>query len=580
MKICKVLFFLVFTCCFALAAFADEINISLDKDVITEADTVNLTISYSGDSDEKPDLSALQNDFQIVSNMATQRVNYVNGNFSQVKSWTIGLKPLKLGKITIKPIQIGSVRSNYADVEVKEVTNVAYVPDSRENSNSPYFKIEQTISPTSPYVQQQALVWVTLYDSLGLQNGSLSISDETLKNWSITPVSSKPIVKSDFINGKKMNVVKYAFAAFPLKSGEINSPQFIFDGDYIKNVGFNLPNFNDAFMNFGIDFQNSFGQRVPVRMKTTSEKIHVLPAPQNFTGVWLPLTNLTIDAQWAPNTKFQTGEALTRNITVQATGLQEEMFPTLSFPDIDGFKQYPEKPEISSSVKDGKIITTAKYNIVYIPSKSGSFTFPKQEIQWFNVLTKNFQKSVIPSETVKIAYNPNVPDAQEPEQFTQPTSNSSIVQDNQEAQKIVLPHNSALSSISKIKAYGRYILLIAVLLILLFLFKFFKSRPGKDTYKATVISSIRKKNYAEARRNLILWANTKFQHSSIQNLNDVAKAVDDSEFSAQINLLNEVLYSDALKDFNAAEFISIFKKIDKQVRKSTKNKEILPNLYN
>ena len=238
MKIFKILLCYVFACSLALSAQAEEINISLDKNVITEADTVNLTISYSGNSDENPDLSALQNDFQIVSNMASKRMNYINGNFSQIKSWTIGLKPLKQGKITIKPIKIGSVSSNYADIEVKEVTDVAFVPDSQENSNSPYFQIEQSVSPTNPYVQQQSIVWVTLYDSLGLQDGSLSISDDTLKNWSIVPISSKPKVTTEFINGKKMNVVKYAFAAFPLKSGKISSPQFIFDGAYIKDVGF------------------------------------------------------------------------------------------------------------------------------------------------------------------------------------------------------------------------------------------------------------------------------------------------------------------------------------------------------
>ena len=197
-----------------------------------------------------------------------------------------------------------------------------------------------------------------------------------------------------------------------------------------------------------------------------------------------------------------------------------------------------------------------------------------------NVLTKDFQKSVIPAETVKIAYNPDIPDAQEPKQVSQLMSNSSIVPDNQEHKKIALPLNSISSSMPTINAYGKYILLIVAFLLLLFSFRFFRSKSGKDTYKADVISSIRKKNYADARRNLILWANTKFKNSSIQNLNDVAKVVNNPDFSAQINSLNEVLYSDALKDFNAAEFLSIFKKVDKQVRKSTKNKEILPNLYN
>lgn len=579
MKIFKILLCFIFACCLTFSAQAEEINISLDKNVITEADTVNLTISYSGNSDETPDLSALRNDFQIVSNMASKRINYVNGTFSQIKSWTIGLKPLKHGKITIKPITLGSVSSNYADIDVKEVTDVAFVPDSRENSNSPYFQIEQSISPTDPYIQQQSIVWVTLYDSLGLQDGSLSISDDTLKNWSITPISSKPTVSTDFINGKKMNVVKYAFAAFPLKSGKINSPQFVFDGFYIKSIGFNLPNFNDDFISFGIDFQNSLGQRIPVRMKTKIKPIEVIPVPDKFTGTWLPLTDLTIEAKWAPNTKFQTGEALTRNVTVQAFGLQEEMFPNLSFPNIEGFKQYPEKPEISSSFHDGQIVTTAKYNIVYIPSTSGNFTFPKQEIEWFNVNSGKFQKTVIPSETVSIATNPNIPDKLEKPLI----ESSSIPVDaaNKIVKKSPFPSNVSISIPAKFMTYKIYILSALVLLVLLFLFlKIFTPKSKDKDFRSAVISSIRKKNYTEARKNLILWATTKFNNPNIQNLNDVAEIAQNPDFRTQLNALNQILYSDSPISLNTSEFLAIYKKIDKQNRKSSKNKEILPNLYN
>lgn len=579
MKIFKILLCCVFACGLAFSAKAEEINISLDKNVITEADIVNLIISYSGDSDENPDLSALQNDFQIVSNMASKRMNYINGNFSQTKSWTIGLKPLKQGKITIKPIKIGSVSSNYADIEVKEVTNVAFVPDSRENSNSPYFQIEQSISPTNPYIQQQSIVWVTLYDSLGLQDGSLSVSDDTLKNWSITPISSKPKVSSEFINGKKMNVVKYAFAAFPLKSGKINSPQFIFNGVYIKDVGFNFPKFNDPFMAFGIDFQNAIGHQVPVRMKTKIQPIEVVSVPDGFTGTWLPLSNLTIDAKWSPNTKFQTGEALTRNVTIQAFGLQEEMFPSLSFPSINGFKQYPEKPEITSSVLNGQIVTTAKYNIVYIPSKSGNFTFPTQEIEWFNVNSGHFQKTVIPAETISISVNPNIPDKVENTPIELPIE--PVIKEDKNLENKPLSDSRSINILAKFLSYKVYILSAIALLFLLFLLsKLFTSKHAGKDYRSSVISSIRKKNYADARKNLILWATTKFNNPRIQNLNDIAEIVKDADFRVQLNALNQILYSDSPMTLNTSEFLAIYKKIDKQNRKSSKNKEILPNLYN
>lgn len=109
-----------------------------------------------------------------------------------------------------------------------------------------------------------------------------------------------------------MNVLTYVFAAFPLKSGKIAVPQFLFNGFYIKNVDFGFPDFQDDLMTFGVDFRNAFGQKVPVRMRTKPQNITIKPKPSGFSGVWLPLSNLTMQAEWSSQTQFKAGEALSR----------------------------------------------------------------------------------------------------------------------------------------------------------------------------------------------------------------------------------------------------------------------------
>ena len=121
----------------------------------------------------------MQKNFRIVSTSTSQQINYINGTLQQTKQWAFGLQPLHTGKITINPIKIGGINSNYEEVEVKEVSDVAYVPDSQENTNSPYFQINLSYSPESPYLQQQTTFLVTIYDSLGLQDSALSITEET-----------------------------------------------------------------------------------------------------------------------------------------------------------------------------------------------------------------------------------------------------------------------------------------------------------------------------------------------------------------------------------------------------------------
>ena len=48
------LFTFFFGCLFAFHVHAAEININLDKNAMSEGDTLNLTIDYNGNSDEIP----------------------------------------------------------------------------------------------------------------------------------------------------------------------------------------------------------------------------------------------------------------------------------------------------------------------------------------------------------------------------------------------------------------------------------------------------------------------------------------------------------------------------------------------
>ncbi|MCM1323145.1 MAG: BatD family protein [Acetobacter sp.] len=569
MKICN--FLLVFFICFiAVSAFAAEVNIYVDKKVITDGDTVRLTIEYDGDITQKPDLTPLQQDFQIVSQASSNYVNFINGQITQSRKWNFDLLPKKIGKIVIKPIKIGNISSNYAEIEVKELTNIAYIPDSRENSNSPFFQIEQSVFPDNPYVQQQVTILVTLYDSIGLQNGAMHLSEDTKKNWSVVPLLNKPIIKHDVVNNKKMNIVTYAFAAFPQKSGVLTTPQISFEGFYLKNKDVDLSDLDD-FMAIGFNFQNLIGQKIPVRMRTKTEKIMVQPIPNNFSGKhWLPLKNLTIDASVLENKSFKLEDAISRKLQITATGIQQNMLPQLTFTETSAFKQYPEKPLTTEKVVNGDIVTTAEINTVYIPIKSGKQTLPPIEIEWFNVETQKIEKAIFPAQEIFIQKNPNI--AEENISTTVQTDTSSFS---------TPPSEKTISNLSQTTYdWSRYLslkLFIVLLFLLILCFLIFK-KP-QNPYSLMVIKSIKKRDYKEVRRVLLQWANIKFKRSDISNLNMVDRLVQNEDFSKQLSALNKLLYSEQNVSFSGTKFIEIFKKIDKLKYNMRKNQEILPNLY-
>ena len=580
MKINKILCVLCFVF-LAFRAYAAEVNISLDKNIVTEGDTLLLTVEYTGTESKTPNFDNLSKDFTIVSNSTSKRFNFINGNMTYSTQWRIGLAPKKTGKIIIEPIKIGNLISNQVEVEVKEMSDVAFVPDRRENSNSPYFQIEQSLDISSPYVQQQAIFVVNVYDSIGLQNGNIFVNEEAKNNWIIIPLLSEPLVKQDVINNKRMNIATYAFAAFPQKSGEIDAPVFSFDGYYVKNSSFSFPNFTDDIDIFGMDFHNIFGQKVPVRMKTKSEKVSVRPIPIQFSAKnWLPLNKLDISATWSAKNGFKVGEAVNRTIDLTAVGMTESMLPQIAFDEIDGVKQYPEKPEVSEKIVKGQVVTSAKINNVYIPTKSGNIVIPETKIRWFNVKTNKEEFATIPQETLFVVPNPSMEEQQplqeKPErpgvdkEEPKPSISKNVAKKESLETKIFV-----LYSEYKQLILGGSVLLIG-LLVLLFCGIFNRK---KHHYRDAVIRAIEMRDYKKAKENLIIWAQAKFYPQPINNFNSINQCVQNKDFSDQLSALNRFLYSSSSEFFDDAKFIEIFKKVDKIRKDEKKNFDALPNLY-
>ena len=246
----------LFVVIFCTESFCATLSMSSNKQTVAEGDVFLLTITYEDNQKDANvfnqviqinnlqsgdlNLNVFNKDFDIVSKSVSSQNGFYNGDLTTKKIWKIGLKPKRSGKITIEPIKIGDAISNYVDIEVKETTDVSYVPDSHSNSNAPYFKIEQTIDNKKPYVQQQVTFLVKVYDNIGLKNGTINIKIDSFNDWFLTPLMNEPIIKKEVVNNKTMNAYYFAYAGFPQKSGEISLPQFVFDGAYIKGNNFDF----------------------------------------------------------------------------------------------------------------------------------------------------------------------------------------------------------------------------------------------------------------------------------------------------------------------------------------------------
>ena len=94
---------------------------------------------------------------------------------------------------------------------------------------------------------------------------------------------------------------------------------------------------------------------------------------------WLPAENVKLYAEFKPEQpKFAVGEAISRNIYLQATGVIDSQLPELKLVSSAGVKQYPEKPQTAMSVDKGKIIALEKVANVYIPTEAGKVMLPER----------------------------------------------------------------------------------------------------------------------------------------------------------------------------------------------------------
>ncbi len=555
---------------FSGSVFAAEVSISVDRKKVKDGDTVYLTITYTGNSSKSPDLTSLQQDFNIVSSSTSSSYTYINGIDRKLTKWTIGIVPNKKGVIRIAPIEVDGIVSNSQQIEVEDTTDMVYFGNN-------LVKIEAKIDAEEVFIQQQLNLWINIYDSVGINDGSINLTDEDKEAWVIKPLMDKPAVTEHFANGKHFNIISLNYALYPLKSGKLKLPQFIFNGHFITSGGFKLPTFDDDFFNLNATFNSVFGAKNHIKTKTKAAYINVKPVLSGtLKKDWIAVKDLKLKSELSDFSKIRTGDAFSRKIEITATGLPKVLFPEIKFDDIDGLKQYPDKPEYIEEVVNNNIVTKAIFNTTYIPTKSGEINIPKVDISWFNTEKNDIQTSYSNSHNIDVYPNDNLKKQQEQQVAQKATEivEQNIDKTNKEEEDIEQPNKYLSKEV--------FIVLGVFLLVLLLVFILFRKKDFSKksiNYKAQVVKAIEQHDLGLAKQCILSWAKDKFNDNTIQNFRDISDIVCNEEFNEQLNKLNKAIYSSEDILFDSKKFIEIFLKTDKIEIRKDKKIEILPNLY-
>ncbi|MEN8205819.1 MAG: BatD family protein [Pseudomonadota bacterium] len=367
-----------------------DVRASLSRQTIVEGDTVTLNIVTNAIGQGiAPDLSVLQQDFDILGSGSSQQTQIINGQRSESHQWHIDIAPKQGGDLTVPPIRVG------AEMTQALTLSVIAQPDAViAEAGQPVF-IEIHLEPLdSPlYVQQQIRYRLQLFYRERLVEAG--IDGPHVENALVERLGND-LQYQTTLNGQEYQVIERHYAIFPEQSGPLSISPVTFNGRLAGKSQQRVPstNMNDMMERiFGNSAFTTPGKRI--RLRGEDFTLDVQPRPAAYTGkYWLPAEQLALTDSWTSSPpEFRSGEPVTRTFTLEAKGLESTHLPDISLADSSAMRLYPEKPVYTNRTDGEWVIGSRQLSVAYVPSTTGLQTIPAIQLDWWDA-TEGKQKTV------------------------------------------------------------------------------------------------------------------------------------------------------------------------------------------
>lgn len=377
-----------------------DVRAQLSRDTIYDGDTVTLIIeSTEPDPGGQPELSKLEQDFEILGTSSSQQVQIINGRRSEKHQWQVELAPRRSGTLGIPAIRVGSAETRALELEVREQPAAAAA-----GVDQPVF-VRTTIEPEdgSVFVQQQIGFSVQLYFSVPLSEGSFDVP--ALEHAAVEQLGEDTQYRTT-LNGRQYQVVERRYAIFPEQSGPLTIPAVTFTGRARSATSGRSPflgmdEMMDRFFSSG-----DRGQRVRVRSEPLT--IDVKPRPDDYTGTtWLPSERFVLRDSWTQGPpEFRVGEPVTRTIEIMARGLAASQLPDLDIQSPAGMRLYPEAPQRENRTDGDAVLGSSSQAFAYVPATAGRVKIPEVRLEWWDVRSQQQQTALLPAWEVTVSGAP------------------------------------------------------------------------------------------------------------------------------------------------------------------------------
>jgi len=520
---------------------------------VSEFDLVTLTVRVTNESTNKPDLSGITRDFEIVSQSeSTSRSLSIGGGRQQsshTTTYALSLRPKRQGNLMIPAINIGGSSTIAIPITVT-ATSAA-----RQQRDVGQVFFENTVDHTSTYVQSQIIYSLKLFyaDSVG-------------GDFPAAPVLTDAVVQSlegerrfaTVVNNRRYNVLEKRYAIFPQKSGTLTIPREVFRG--VRGRG------------------GFFGQREQVTAVSEAIVIDIKPKPTAFTGTtWIAAKSFNLTERWTEQPpQFKVGEPVNRILAMHAVGLTGSLLPPFDPMELANVKTYADPAVTSETHGTNGISSRSETTIGIVPIKPGQLTLPEVHIPWWNTETDREEVAIIPAVTYDVL---PVEGAATTPTVTVPLTQATQPQVIQEA----------LSSWWMALTIGLGILWLFSSLQWLHLrqeLRVYKNdepesghvlfEPNEDALFKDLGKACKANKASEAHRCLFLWSQARFKTESLQALQAQLKS---DGLDKEITKLENVLYADNTNQvWQGTELLSIAKTLRQQKGEKHAKHDLLTEL--
>ena len=354
-------------------AWAD-VSVSIDRSVITEQDSLTLTITATeGEDMDSVDFSALEAYFKIGSRDSRTQFNISNGRAEGSSVLNLTLFPRYTGNLEVPPLFVDGVLTPKIPVRVEKArTDI--------DSSTEVF-VEAEVDREQVFVQAQLLFTVRSYQAVN--TGQWNYEAIEIPGAVTEELDSRQYQRS--VEGRTYLVIERRFAIFPQQSGELVIPSFT------MAVKENLRSSGNFF--------NLRGNPRVFRPRTAKITVAVRPIPAQFPDAhWLPARDISLEDNWSvePET-LAVGGSATRTVTIKARGLNGNQLPQLSTQAIDGIRVYPDQPRFENLSDENGITGLGINSTALLVTGPGDYRLPAVRVPWWDTETDQLRYAEIPA---------------------------------------------------------------------------------------------------------------------------------------------------------------------------------------